>query len=151
MSRGTPIMRRSLLLLAGLAGLPSLGGCSPYEPSDARPIDPPAGFVTWWQKTEDCSGRTGDFQRVRWFVVPGDMFECPGGECVGHWQDPHHIYISEAWIDNELVVRHEMLHDLLGRPGHPNPPFGQGCPLTWATWGGPGSALRQGGVTIRID
>jgi hypothetical protein len=35
-----------------------------------------------------------------------------------------------------MVVRHEMLHDLIGRSGHPNPPFGEGCPLTWATWNG---------------
>jgi hypothetical protein len=27
-----------------------------------------------------------------------------------------------------------ILHDLLGHSGHPNPPFGEGCPLTWATW-----------------
>jgi hypothetical protein len=33
-----------------------------------------------------------------------------------------------------MVVRHEMLHDLMRRSGHPNPPFGSGCPLTWETW-----------------
>jgi hypothetical protein len=53
---------------------------------------------------------------------------------VGRWNDNHHIYIASAYQRNELVVRHEMLHDLLGRPGHPNPPFGQGCPLTWESW-----------------
>jgi hypothetical protein len=37
---------------------------------------------------------------------------------------------------NEMVVRHEMLHDLLDRAGHPDPPFGNPCPLTWATWQG---------------
>ncbi len=35
-----------------------------------------------------------------------------------------------------MVVRHEMLHELLQRGGHPTPPFGSGCPLTWATWPG---------------
>jgi hypothetical protein len=35
-----------------------------------------------------------------------------------------------------MVVRHEMLHDLLGRAGHPDPPFGSPCTLTWATWQG---------------
>jgi hypothetical protein len=33
-----------------------------------------------------------------------------------------------------MVVRHEMLHELMRRAGHPNPPFGNGCPLTWETW-----------------
>jgi hypothetical protein len=27
-----------------------------------------------------------------------------------------------------------MLHDLMQRSGHPSPPFGNGCPLTWETW-----------------
>jgi hypothetical protein len=40
-----------------------------------------------------------------------------------------------------MVVRHEMLHELIGKPGHPNPPFGQGCPLTWATWNGGAAGL----------
>jgi hypothetical protein len=35
-----------------------------------------------------------------------------------------------------MVVRHEMLHDMIGMPGHPAPPFGLGCPLTWDTWDG---------------
>jgi hypothetical protein len=70
---------------------------------------------------------------------------------VGRWEDNHTIYISAAWIDNEMVVRHEMLHDLINRPGHPNPPFGQGCPLTWATWDGGGSALRSGNSPPGID
>lgn len=143
-------MWRALWCCLVLSLLPGLEGCSSFAPSDARPLDAPAGFAAWWQKTEDCSGRTGDLHRIRWFVVPGDGFACPGGECVGRWQDGHDIYISEAWLDNEMVVRHEMLHDLLGKPGHPNPPFGQGCPLTWATWNG-GSALRQDGPAIRID
>lgn len=44
---------------------------------------------------------------------------------------------------NEMVVRHEMLHDLIGRPGHPDPPFGSPCPLTWATWHGDPSPLLE--------
>jgi hypothetical protein len=36
-----------------------------------------------------------------------------------------------------MVIRHEMLHDLIGEPGHPDPPFGpEGCGLTWTSWSG---------------
>jgi hypothetical protein len=45
---------------------------------------------------------------------------------------------------DEMVVRHEMLHDLIGRPGHPAPPFGQGCPLTWETW-------NSGSAQLEVD
>jgi hypothetical protein len=45
---------------------------------------------------------------------------------------------------DEMVVRHEMLHDLIGRPGHPAPPFGVGCPLTWATWNSGAAQLQVG-------
>jgi hypothetical protein len=50
---------------------------------------------------------------------------------------------------DEMVVRHEMLHDLLGRPGHPDPPFGSGCPLTWATWNGGAAGLDVARVPPR--
>lgn len=103
-------------------------------------MEPPAIYREWWARTEACSGLSGDFDRVEWLVVRGESFECRSGQCVGHWQPSHHIYIAESWVENEMVVRHEMLHDLLNGGGHPDPPFGEGCPLTWATWPGTPSA-----------
>jgi len=97
-------------------------------------MQPPAVYREWWSQTEACSGLTGDFDSIEWLVVPGNSFSCSSGRCAGHWQSRHQIYIASDWTMHEMVVRHEMLHDLLGRPGHPNPPFGQGCPLTWDTW-----------------
>ena len=81
-------------------------------------------------------GAERGFRPVRWEVVPGQDFPCSSGRCAGHWQSDHRIWIAGDYVANEMVVRHEMLHDLLGHPGHPNPPFGQGCPLTWSTWTG---------------
>jgi hypothetical protein len=53
---------------------------------------------------------------------------------------------------DEMVVRHEMLHDLLGRPGHPDPPFGVGCPLTWESWNGGSTGLNVARVRpTKID
>jgi hypothetical protein len=99
-------------------------------------MTPPDFYRAWFAKTEACSGITGDFDRIKWFEVPGNEFDCPSGQCVGRWNTDHSIFISQAWTDNEMVVRHEMLHDLIGHPGHPDPPFGSPCPLTWATWRG---------------
>jgi hypothetical protein len=49
---------------------------------------------------------------------------------------------------DEMVVRHEMLHDLIGMPGHPAPPFGKGCPLTWATWNRSATGAQMSVVAI---
>lgn len=46
------------------------------------------------------------------------------------------IFLATDWKMYEMVVRHEMPPKLIGHRGHPNPPFGEGCRLTWETWGG---------------
>ena len=112
-----------------------LAACG-FDPGDDSPMTPPAVYREWWAKTEACSGLTGNFDRVHWSVVAGHSFSCGSGQCAGHWQSDHDIYIAQDWTTSEMVVRHEMLHDLLGRSGHPDPPFGNPCPLTWATWQG---------------
>jgi hypothetical protein len=132
----------------------SLLGCDRFAPENAIAFDPPATYRVWWEKTERCSGAQASFRRIRWYLVAGDGFSCPGGRCAGRWEDDHTIYVAEAWRDHEMVIRHEMLHDLIGRAGHPVPPFGVPCPLTWATWTGPGAAVRrsgEGGVVLLID
>jgi hypothetical protein len=111
-----------------------------FDPAGDAPMDPPAVYREWWARTEACSGLSGDFDRVRWQVVPGYSFSCASGACAGHWEPGHEIFIAADWTQSEMVVRHEMLHDLLNRSGHPDPPFGIGCPLTWATWSA--SAIR---------
>lgn len=108
-------------------------GCG-FEPEGAVPFDPPPEYRAWFEATMDCSERQGRFEDLQWFSVPGREFSCPTGQCVGRWEPGHRIYLGEFWIGHEMVVRHEMLHDLIGRSGHPDPPFGAGCPLTWDSW-----------------
>jgi len=72
--------------------------------------------------------------RASTFSADLPSFACSSGQCAGHWRKDHHIFLAGDWATDEMVVRHEMLHDLIGLPGHPAPPFGKGCPLTWATW-----------------
>jgi hypothetical protein len=37
-----------------------------------------------------------------------------------------------------------MLHELIGHPGHPDPPFPIPCHLTWASWNGQSVILPEG-------
>ena len=110
-----------------------LAACG-FDPAGSQPWEPPAVYRQWWAATEACSGLSGPFDRVEWMVVPGESFECGSGQCVGHWDPGHRIFLASEWTGHEMVVRHEMLHELMRRSGHPDPPFGNGCPLTWETW-----------------
>lgn len=140
---------------AHLIGVPLLAAAAcGFEPAGDAPIKPLSLYREWWARTEACSGRTGDFDRISWFVVEGPGFACPGGVCAGHWESTHRIFLAGDYRQNEMVVRHEMLHELLGRPGHPDPPFGAECPLTWSSWNGSRAALAANAErpdTLPID
>ncbi len=141
---------RSLFLFPLVLTL--LGACG-FDPAGDAPMDAPSVYREWWAETEACSGISGNFDRVRWLVVEGHSFPCSSGRCAGHWESSHEIYIAKDWFMNELVVRHEILHDLLGRAGHPAPPFGNGCPLTWETWtkGKEGVDPDIGAARVNLD
>jgi len=110
-----------------------LFGCG-FEPEGDVPMSPPELYRSWWEKTESCSGLTGDFDRVRWYVVEGYGFDCPSGRCAGRWQADGRIILAGDWTGHEMVVRHEMLHALIRRSGHPEHEFKSLCRLTWDTW-----------------
>ncbi len=119
-------------------------GCAPAAlspsslPDGAVSFTAPAEYRTWWASTEACSGLTGDFNRIGWYSVPGaGTMETDIGKKVGLWAHQHGqstITIAGDYMDNELVIRHEMLHDLLGRDGHPDEYFVARCGLTWESW-----------------
>src|SRR5258706_4847723 len=51
------------------------------------------------------------------------------------------IIIAGVYENTEMVVRHELLHHLLGQAGHPAEYFVTLCHLTWDSW-----ASAQGSV-----
>jgi len=108
-------------------------------PEGAVLIEASAEYRDWWASTEACSGRTGDFEQITWYMVPDVMTMTTGiGEKVGLWvrhDGRTAIVVAGAYVNNELVVRHEMLHDLLEREGHPDEYFVNRCGLTWESWG----------------
>jgi hypothetical protein len=140
--------QRLVRMFGAAALLATLGGRGLDTLGDV-PLNPPAVYREWWDKTQACSGLTGDFDRLTWSVIEGSSFSCSSGQCAGHWSKDHHIFLAGDWVMDEMVVRHEMLHELIGRPGHPAPPFGQGCPLTWETWNS-GAAKLQVGHTASV-
>jgi hypothetical protein len=128
----------SLLAFAGIL----VGGCT-YEPTPALPdgavsFEAPTAYVTWWDRTSECSGISGDMARVEWYVVPdAATFPTEQGDKVGirvRTGDRIQIVLAGQYQLHEMVVRHEMLHALLREPGHPDEYFTERCRLTWATW-----------------
>ncbi|HEV8599346.1 MAG TPA: hypothetical protein VGQ69_08310 [Gemmatimonadales bacterium] len=103
----------------------------------------PAVYQEWHQRTQACSGLTGDFSTVQFYVVPGvDTFPTEVGPKVGMWTREgrvNRIIIAGNYLAHEMVVRHEMLHALLQREGHPAGYFVERCHLTWESWNSGGA------------
>lgn len=127
--------RRRLFPILSLAFLTTCAACAAFQPEGAESITPPPSYRALYAEAEACTGRHGNFALVTWYVVPGAWFRSPnGGRDAGHWEAPHTIYLSAAYRDHPLVVKHEAIHDLLQRGGHPDPPFANPCKATWESF-----------------
>lgn len=130
--------------------LTALMACSqPAGPTDALPLPAgavplaaPAQYKEWWSRTERCAGMSGDFAAVQWYVVPGaETFTVSGQPRVGlriQEGGTIRVILAGQWSADEMVVRHEMLHAILRREGHPQEYFVDRCQLTWETWAAAG-------------
>ena len=107
-------------------------------PPTAVQLVAPQIYRDWHLKTEACSGRIGEFSTIQFYVVPGvDSFPTEEGAKVGWWileGGTSRIVLAGNLASQELVVRHEMLHALLQRAGHPTEYFVDRCHLTWESW-----------------
>ena len=139
-NRSTLVNRVRGLCLAALA----FGGCSAFAPAEpelpagAVRLDTQPQYAAWFERTEACSGLTGQFKQIQWFVVPGaETFQTSAGPKVGMWEKAGsvaRIIIAGNYVGHEMVVRHEILHHLLDREGHPAEYFVNRCRLTWESW-----------------
>ena len=137
-----PIIEKQIRLLA--ASVLLIGGCSSLAPSDlelppgAVPFAAPAIYGAWFAKTEACAGVRARFQNIQWYLVPdAATFPTAAGPKVGMWEksgSEARIIVAGRYADNEMVVRHEMLHHVLDREGHPTEFFVDRCHLTWESW-----------------
>jgi hypothetical protein len=118
-------MRRLLVILM-------LSACGPdgFEPGGdlgALRFDPPPSYREMWARAEACSGRRGNFERIRWWVVPGvETFEYGTEQpyADGLWDSDGDITLAGGVLSHPMVVRHEMLHALGFGVDHPAVPFG---------------------------
>ena len=121
-----------------LSGCAALAPSQAVMPEGAVPVAAPAVYREWFQRTEACSGRSGNLDAVQFYVVPGvETFETRDGPQVGVWigeGGSHRIVIAGNYQGHEMVVRHELLHTLLRQTGHPEEYFVSRCRLTWESW-----------------
>ena len=90
---------------------------------------PPAAYRVWYGVMERCTHRTGDFDRIQWWIAdsiagPPDLKFIGGA-----WRAPHTIWLRRwagyaADDDSVRTILHEEIHDLLQTAEHPRPPFG---------------------------
>jgi hypothetical protein len=132
----TPGTRPSIALIAivlacaGCRDLADAPAATPPElPLGAAALDIPADYAAWWSATEQCAGRVADLSRIRWFSVPGHTsFVYGDGQYDGYWWNGvHWILLAGDKVQDGMIVRHEMLHDLLGRGDHPPAYFQERC------------------------
>jgi hypothetical protein len=124
-------LRAYILCLVWLAlWVVVMPGCA-FEPEHAVPFPPPAEYRAIWGSAKDCTGRRGDFDRLRFYVVP-ETFKFDDAEAVGY-TNGRDIYLTDEYRDHPMVVKHEMIH-ALGYSGHP--PVFETCRATWASWEG---------------
>ena len=132
-----PIRRAALVLALTLLACSSPTAAREHIPAGAVRHQPSAWYRTWWEETKACSGVVGRFDAVEWYLVPGvKSFPSPSGSGrkLAGFAIGRRIYLAEGYMQHPLVVRHEMLHVLLRRGGHPETYFADRCKLTWETW-----------------
>jgi hypothetical protein len=126
---------RALLRGLALAFLTAmLIGCEdpvlPLPPT-AQQFTPGPVYREWWSQVEGCSGRTGAFDAVRWYVVPGDepfRVATIRQPVLGYWDSLANRIVLLEWVPSATeLVRHEILHALLKRTDHPAEYFERRC------------------------
>jgi len=126
-------MRSALFLtLLAIAGCDPIIGPEYTLPPDAVPMEPGESYALWYAQAEACAGVDGDFDAVRWFEVPGERWWDPLRQqyAIATWRRPHDIYITTANLDDEYVVKHEVIHDLLRGGATYDPRFGDCSRIT---------------------
>jgi hypothetical protein len=121
--------RAGVLLIA-------LAACTtPTEPSfpdGAIRLETQPQFGLWWRMTQACSGLGGDLGAVDWYVQPEvETLRIPGdedGQFGGYWWAiGNRVLLTEKAVTDGWLVRHEMLHALVGRAGHSRELFVDRC------------------------
>lgn len=116
--------------IAGLALLTATGACSlwpdgPFPPQGGERIAERPEYLLWWKLVEDCSGRRRRMD-VQWYTTNGQIILHEDKQAAGLFR-PYPDRIALVDPTNGHVARHEMLHAILERSGHPLLQFAGTC------------------------
>ena len=97
----------------------------PKLPADATQFSPPPVYTTWWQMTQACSGLSGSFAAVTWYKTDEVVHDTHSGDVIaGFWvPGSNQIVLNSTVMLYGGIVRHEMLHALRQKGGHPRDQF----------------------------
>jgi hypothetical protein len=117
--------------VAVLAATAVTVGCrevvAPPLPAGSEQFVPPPAYRLWWQMVESCSARTAPFESVSWYVIPGaTQLSATEPDLQGEWfSGGNRIVLAGRFQLDGQLVRHEMLHALLGAhaSNHPRDEF----------------------------
>jgi len=130
---GVNANRIRFLTLAVCLGVPLIVACSdivePPLPADAEIFSPPPVYSTWWNMTQACSALSGSLAAVTWYKTNEVVHDTHSGDVIaGYWvSSSNRIVLTTSVMMDGGIVRHEMLHALLRRGGHPRAQFLGNC------------------------
>src|SRR4051794_17852515 len=117
MMRGLRRKARPAIALFGLLWI----ACSVSDPlpRDADEFTPSPLYALWWSDVEACSGLTRPISEVRWYTVPYHQATQTAATPDGYYDfDFSRIVLLDGVLLDGVLVRHEMLHALIGKaPG----------------------------------
>jgi hypothetical protein len=122
-------LRISLVMLAILAAYACDSVVDPPLDDRAVRFTPPSVYRTWWNIVQSCSLKNESFDDVTWYQVPNTDFVRLRGKNVGAYWAPvsNSIVLAGNGLMQGDFVRHEMLHAVLRKGGHPYADFIQRC------------------------
>lgn len=115
----------AIIISAQLIALACSDATAPKLPGDAQQFSPPAVYSTWWQMTETCSGLNGSLAAITWYQTAEQVTDSrSGGVIAGYWiPSTNQIVLNSLVMMDGQTVRHEMLHALRQKSGHPRDQF----------------------------
>ncbi|MFL5483195.1 MAG: hypothetical protein ACJ8AK_13530 [Gemmatimonadaceae bacterium] len=114
-----------MIVTAQLIVLACSDAAGPGLPNDAEQFSPPPVYSTWWQMTQACSGLTGSMAAVTWYQTSEEVTDTHTGDVIaGYWvPGSNQIVLNSLVMLDGGTVRHEMLHALRQKGGHPRDQF----------------------------
>ena len=85
----------------------------------------PPNYEEWFEELEACSGLRGYFDRIRFLFM--DEVVVNGKQYGGYWWNNDTIWLRNDLAQNELMVKHELMHSLVRTLDHPVQYFNGVC------------------------